>query len=143
MLQALLIENPYDRGEIGNILVDSLSPIIGRAGLYFFILVGFIISLLVLFEDTEFDFSSLIKIKNKIKLRNSLDIKKINNKQREKRDENFRQVAYNQIEKSIDRKTVEIKTKNEIFEDVKQPIQDNFDDTLVEDLPVERKKSSK
>ena len=86
MLQALIIENPYDRGEIGNILVDSLSPLIGRAGLYFFVLVGFVISLIVLFEDTEFDFKALKSFKNKIKLRNSLDIKKIENAKREKRN---------------------------------------------------------
>ena len=75
ILQALIVENPYHRGEIGNILVDSLSPIIGRAGLYFFVLVGFIISTLVLFENSEFDVRDLINLKNKIKLRNSLNIK--------------------------------------------------------------------
>ena len=73
ILQALIVENPYHRGEIGNILVDSLSPIIGRAGLYFFVLVGFIISTLVLFENSEFDVRDLINLKNKIKLRNSLN----------------------------------------------------------------------
>ncbi len=144
MFQALIIENPYDRGEIGNILVDSLSPIIGRAGLYFFILVGFIISMLVLFEDTEFDFSSLKNFKNKIKLRNSLDIKKINNKQREKRDENFRQVTYNQPERKIEKNTLEIKNsdkklKEELFEETLKPIEDDFEN----ELPFERKKSSK
>lgn len=84
ILQALIIDNPYNRGEIGNILVDSLSPIIGRAGLYFFVLVGFIISTLVLFENSEFDIKDLIRLKNKIKLRNSLDIKKIEAKRKEK-----------------------------------------------------------
>ena len=89
ILQALLIENPYQRGEIGNILVDSLSPIIGRAGLYFFVLVGFIISVIVLFENSEFELKDLHKLRNKIKLRNSLNIKKIENKNREKRKEDL------------------------------------------------------
>lgn len=84
ILQALIVENPYQRGEIGNILVDSLSPIIGRAGLYFFVLVGFIISILVLFENSEFDMRDLRNLRNKIKLRNPLDIKKIENKRKEK-----------------------------------------------------------
>jgi S-DNA-T family DNA segregation ATPase FtsK/SpoIIIE len=107
MLQALIIENPYDRGEIGNILVDSLSPIIGRAGLYFFVLVGFIISVVVLFEDSEFNLNDLKILKNKIKLRNSLDIKKIENKKREKRNEYINQPVYNQIEKRIDKNSSE------------------------------------
>ena len=84
ILQALIVENPYHRGEIGNILVDSLSPIIGRAGLYFFVLVGFIISTLVLFENSEFDVRDLINLKNKIKLRNSLNIKNNEIKRKER-----------------------------------------------------------
>ncbi|WP_235664917.1 DNA translocase FtsK 4TM domain-containing protein, partial [Arcobacter aquimarinus] len=85
IFQALILENPYTRGEIGNILIDSLSPVIGRAGLYIFVLVGFIISFLVLFENSDFDIEDLKKIKNKIKLRKTLNIKQIENKQREKR----------------------------------------------------------
>ena len=110
ILQALLIENPYQRGEIGNILVDSLSPIIGRAGLYFFVLVGFIISTLVLFENSEFDLSDLKRFKNKIKLRNTIDIKKIENKKRERRAEELNQTIYKNIEKKLDKNISEIKT---------------------------------
>ena len=55
IFQALVVKNPYNRGEIGNILVDALAPIIGRVGLYFFVLVGFIISILVLFENSELE----------------------------------------------------------------------------------------
>ena len=109
ILQALIIENPYQRGEIGNILVDSLSPIIGRAGLYFFVLVGFIISTLVLFENSEFDLSDLKRFKNKIKLRNTIDIKKIENKKREKRAEELNQTIYKNIEKKLDKNISEIK----------------------------------
>ncbi|WP_407641251.1 FtsK/SpoIIIE family DNA translocase [Arcobacter caeni] len=109
ILQALLIENPYLRGEIGNILVDSLSPIIGRAGLYFFVLVGFIISVIVLFENSDFELEDLHKLKNKIKLRNSLNIKKIENKNREKRNEEINQTVYKNIEKKLDKNILEIK----------------------------------
>ncbi len=147
MLQALIIENPYDRGEIGNILVDSLSPLIGRAGLYFFVLVGFVISLIVLFEDTEFDFKALKSFKNKIKLRNSLDIKKIENAKREKRNANFNQVSYPEIERKIDKnsqeKIVKTKPKDEIFQEINQPIQDEFENDLMQVLSSEKKSSSK
>ena len=140
MLQALIIENPYDRGEIGNILVDSLSPIIGRAGLYFFVLVGFIISILVLFEDSEFNLNDLKILKNKIKLRNSLDIKKIENRKREKRNENINQAVYNQIEKKLDKNAYEIKaletnskkaTPQIIVEENENIIEDEFENDLL------------
>ena len=109
IFQALIIENPYQRGEIGNILVDGLSPIIGQAGLYFFVLVGFIISVIVLFENSEFELKDLHKLKNKIKLRNNLDIKKIENKNREKRKEDINQTVYNNIEKKLDKNISGIK----------------------------------
>ena len=109
ILQALIVENPYHRGEIGNILVDSLSPIIGRAGLYFFVLVGFIISVLVLFENSEFDLQDLKTLRNKIKLRNNLNIKKIENKNREKRTIDTNQAIYNNIEKKLDKNISEMK----------------------------------
>lgn len=92
ILQALLISNPYEAGEIGLILVDSLAPVIGTAGLYIFVLIGFIISGIVLYENSDLDVSNMkIDIKNKIKLKNSVDLKKLENKsinkRREKRNE--------------------------------------------------------
>jgi S-DNA-T family DNA segregation ATPase FtsK/SpoIIIE len=109
IFQALVIENPYSRGEIGNILVDSLSPVIGRAGLYFFVLVGFIISFLVLFENSDFDIEDLKKLKNKIKLKNSLDIKRIENKRREKRVEETTKEVLNSIDKKLTKTIPEVK----------------------------------
>ncbi len=109
IFQALVIENPYSRGEIGNILVDSLSPVIGRAGLYFFVLVGFIISFLVLFENSDFDIEDLKKLKNKIKLKNSLDIKRIENKRREKRVEETTKEVLKSIDKKLTKTIPEVK----------------------------------
>ena len=113
IFQALILENPYTRGEIGNILIDSLSPVIGRAGLYIFVLVGFIISFLVLFENSDFDVEDLKKIKNKIKLRKSLDIKQIENKQREKRVEQNSNIVLNEFSKKQNQ-PIEIKEEKEI-----------------------------
>ncbi len=147
IFQALIIENPYERGEIGNILVDGLSPIIGQAGLYFFVLVGFIISVIVLFENSEFDMSDLHRLKNKIKLRNSLDIKKIENKKREKRAEDINQTVYKNIEKKLDKNISEIKTiennskKNipevyEKMEEIKE--QEFFENSLFDEEILEK-----
>lgn len=151
ILQALLIENPYQRGEIGNILVDSLSPIIGRAGLYFFVLVGFIISTLVLFENSEFDLSDLKRFKNKIKLRNTIDIKKIENKKREKRAEELNQTIYKNIEKKLDKSISEIKAIEsnakkitpQVVEKTQEAKEEEFfEDSLFDEKIIERSNTS-
>lgn len=77
IFQALVVENPYNRGEIGNILVDSLSPIIGNIGLYLFVTFGFVISILILFELSDYDVEDLKKLKHRIKLRNAQMANKI------------------------------------------------------------------
>ena len=84
ILQSLVVEKGIFSGEIGNILVDSLSPFIGFAGLYIFVLVGFVISFLVLFENSDLDVE---KIVNKLKVDKSSKLKRIENNTRQKRKE--------------------------------------------------------
>ena len=101
---------------------------IGRAGLYFFVLVGFIISALVLFENSDFEVSDLAKLKNKIKLKNTLDIKKIENKRREKRVEENTQAVLNNIDRNLNKSIPEVKSVSkptkviepEIFEEIEE-----------------------
>lgn len=146
IFQALVVENPYFRGDIGNILVDSLTPVIGRAGLYFFVLVGFIISFLVLFENSDFDINDLIKLKNKIKLRNSLDIKKIENKRREKRVDETTKELYSSIDKKLNTQIFEPKVQNisktitpEIYENTEEiKEKEIFVDSLFENDDFEK-----
>ncbi|MGP2655805.1 DNA translocase FtsK 4TM domain-containing protein [Malaciobacter sp. WC5094] len=86
-LQALLVEGEFS-GKIGNILIESLSPFIGRAGLFIFVLVGYVISFIVAFENSEMDFQKVKNIKQRLKLRSSQnEAKKIENKRRTKRKE--------------------------------------------------------
>lgn len=134
IFQALILENPYTRGEIGNILIDSLSPVIGRAGLYIFVLVGFIISFLVLFENSDFNVEDLKKIRNKIKLRKSLDIKRIEDKQREKRVEQSNNIV-NEVNKKQNR-PLEIKEEKEVPSIIKDSILsiDNTDLEIQEEV---------
>ena len=77
IFQALIVENPYNRGELGNIFVDTLTPFIGKAGLYLFVIVGFVISLLIIFETLDLDFDDIKKFRARIKLKkqNELEIK--------------------------------------------------------------------
>ncbi len=86
-LQALLVEGEYS-GKIGNILIDTLSPFIGRAGLLIFVIVGYVISFMVAFENSEVDFSKVKNLKNRLKLKESTNnAKKIENNRRTKRKE--------------------------------------------------------
>nr|WP_265936296.1 DNA translocase FtsK [Aliarcobacter skirrowii] len=70
IFQALIVENPYNRGELGNIFVDTLTPFIGKAGLYLFVIVGFVISLLIIFETMDLNFDDIKKFRARIKLKN-------------------------------------------------------------------------
>ncbi|MBU3014807.1 DNA translocase FtsK [Poseidonibacter lekithochrous] len=76
IFQSLILENGIYSGKIGNILVESLNPFIGNAGLYIFVLVGFVISFLVLFENSEMDFN---KVTKKFKIDRSNNVKRIEN----------------------------------------------------------------
>ena len=84
IFQSLILVNGIYSGEIGNILVDSLSPFIGNAGLYIFVLVGFIISFLVIFENADMDIENII---SKIKIDKTSKPKRIENNKKEKRKE--------------------------------------------------------
>ena len=132
--QALLVENPYYRGEIGNILVDSLSPVIGQAGLYFFVMVGFIITFLVLFENSDLEISDLKRFKNKIKLRNSLDIKKIENKQREKRVEENTQQVLKSIDKNLNKNILEIKNNQKSTKVLEAEVYENIQEVKEKEI---------
>jgi len=88
IFQALIVDNKVTGGEIGNILVSELSPFIGKAGLYIFVLVGYIISFLVIKENSEFEFSGVSKMKDKFKSEPKENkTKRIENKRRTKRKE--------------------------------------------------------
>ena len=52
LFQSLIIDGNLS-GKIGNILVDSLSPFVGLAGLWIFVIVGFVISFILLFDTDE------------------------------------------------------------------------------------------
>jgi S-DNA-T family DNA segregation ATPase FtsK/SpoIIIE len=134
IFQALITENPYYRGEIGNILVDSLSPVIGQAGLYFFVLVGFIISFLVLFENSDLEISDLAKFKNKIKLRNTLDIKKIENKQREKRVEDNTQEILNNIDRNLNKSMPEIKNVSRSTKTIEPEVYEEIEEIKIKEV---------
>nr|MBP6289613.1 DNA translocase FtsK [Aliarcobacter sp.] len=97
-------------------LVDSLSPFIGQAGLYIFVLIGFSICLLILFETLNITIEDLKKLKGRIKLKpNSLkkvNEQKVNNYKIEQRVE---QKIYQEKPKAIPK----LKEEKVIFENQK------------------------
>ena len=64
LFQSLVIDGNLS-GKIGNILVDSLSPFIGLVGLWIFVIIGFVISSILLFEADEFCSIDTSKFKEK------------------------------------------------------------------------------
>ncbi|MEA2017752.1 MAG: DNA translocase FtsK [Campylobacterota bacterium] len=52
IFQSLIVVNNMS-GEIGNIIVESISPFIGVAGLWVFVLIGLFISIIILFESSS------------------------------------------------------------------------------------------
>ena len=101
IFQTLLLENPYERGEIGNILVDAFTPFIGQAGLYIFVLIGFSICILILFETLNITIEDLKKLKGRIKLKQN-SLKKVN----EQKVNNYK------IEQRVEQKTYQEKPKS-------------------------------
>lgn len=114
----------YD-GEIGNILVSTLSPFIGRAGLFIFVAVGYVISFLVLFENTEFKFDKVKEFKEKIKSKKAEKPKRIENKRRTKRKEQSVLVKEQGDTAEIILETPVVKTQTAKVEETQTPI--NFE----------------
>jgi len=79
ILQALVISNEY-RGEIGFIIIDSISPFIGLAGIWIFTIISMFTWVYVLFnQKNNFDdlFSFKINLpKNILPLKKTIDTKK-------------------------------------------------------------------
>ncbi len=83
--QSLVLEKGINSGNIGNFIVDSMYPFIGLAGLWIFVLIGFIISCLIIFEDSEINIDTK-KIVSKFKrVDTSNKAKRIENKPKNRR----------------------------------------------------------
>jgi len=88
MSQSLLIQGKMS-GVLGNNIIAYLSPYIGNAGLWVIVFTGFLISIIVLLENKRHSIvinlkDSISSIKFKSETKNT--IKKIDNKNREKRN---------------------------------------------------------
>ena len=83
--QSLLVDGKLS-GAIGNFVLDSMLPFIGLAGLWIFVVIGFVISFLILFEDTTFNINLEKITPNFKKVDTSTNAKRITSRKKEKRE---------------------------------------------------------
>ncbi|MBT3882484.1 MAG: DNA translocase FtsK, partial [Campylobacteraceae bacterium] len=124
-------------GKIGNIIVNSLSPFIGSAGLWLFVIIGFVVSFLVLFKDVEEIVSNSItkllsklnkKTKPKFKSKSTSKIKSI-----PKSTNTSNNVAVLKDDGDVAEIIIEQQTEDTI--EVTVPVED-IEDTTIIDIPV-------
>ena len=65
LFQSLIIDGSLS-GKIGNVLVDTLSPFVGLVGLWIFVIIGFVISFILLFDTDELFNINTSKFKEKV-----------------------------------------------------------------------------
>ncbi|MEA3352567.1 MAG: DNA translocase FtsK [Campylobacterota bacterium] len=81
VLQSLVISNDMS-GRVGDIILETVQPFIGTAGLWIFVLIGIFVSLIIIFDDFEgFNAFSLKPILNKL---NNTKLKPVSNGNRTK-----------------------------------------------------------
>lgn len=83
--QSLVVDGKLS-GYIGDFIVESMLPFIGTAGLWIFVLIGFIISFLILFEDMSFNIDMKKLTPNFKKVDTSSKPKRISSRKKEKRE---------------------------------------------------------
>jgi len=84
--QSLIVKKGIYSGDIGNFILDSMFPFIGLAGLWIFVLIGFVISGLIIFEDTEINIDAKKFVPKFKKVDTSTKPKRIENKKRTRRE---------------------------------------------------------
>ena len=67
LFQSLVVAGKLS-GKIGNSLVDTLSPFVGLVGLWIFVIIGFVISFILLFDTDDLLHINTSKFKEKLKL---------------------------------------------------------------------------
>lgn len=122
VFQSLVVQKGIYSGEIGNFIVSSMLPFIGMAGLWIFVIIGTIISLLIIFEDINFNFNAKRIVPNfKFKEKEN-NPKRIENRKRERKT-------------SQEEEKVSIKEVGDVAEIVIEE-DDNVADIEVDDLNI-------
>lgn len=86
--QSLILEKGIYSGDIGNFIVDSMFSFIGLFGLWIFVLISFIVSVLIIFEDSNINFNPkkiVPKMPSFNKVNTNSKPKRIENRKKEKK----------------------------------------------------------
>ncbi len=86
--QSLLLGKGIYSGNIGNFIVDSMYSFIGLAGLWIFVIIGFIISCLIIFEDSDINIDTKKIVSKFKKIDTSTKARRIENKKKPRRVQN-------------------------------------------------------
>lgn len=124
IFQSLIVQKGIYSGEIGNFILSSMFPFIGNFGLWIFVLVGFIISLMILFDDVDFNIDAKRIVPNFKKVDTSVKPKRIENRKNEKREKRA-------ITSSEDR----VKVKNE--GDIAEIVIEEVDESSIANIKVD------
>lgn len=106
-----MIKNPLS-GEIGNIIVATLSPFIGNAGLWIFVLIGLVVAYMVFSEESDFSLKTYAKELKPTKM----TFKKEKPKRIETKKRNKRKEETVVVKEVGDTAEIVIETSNEILE---------------------------
>ncbi len=124
IFQSLVVEKGIFSGEIGNYIISSMFPFVGNVGLWIFVVIGLIISLMILFEDTNFNFNAKKIVPNFKKVNTAVKPKRIENKRKDKREK--------RVSSSSEDK---VKVKND--GDVAEIIIEEVDESQIADIEVD------
>nr|WP_228254701.1 DNA translocase FtsK [Halarcobacter bivalviorum] len=125
--QSLIVDGTLS-GAIGNFIVDSMMPFIGNAGLWIFVIIGFVISFLILFEDMNFNIDIKKITPSFKKVDTSAKPKRITSRTTEKRE---KKQASAPVEERVS-----IKEEDDIPQIVIEDNEEGIADIRVDDLNI-------
>nr|WP_321315853.1 DNA translocase FtsK [Halarcobacter sp.] len=125
IFQSLVVGKGIYSGEIGNYIISSMFPFIGNVGLWIFLVIGLIISLMILFEDSNINFNAKKIVPNFKRVNTAVKPKRIENKRKDKRE---KRVASSSSEDKV-------KVKND--GDVAEIIIEEVDESEIANIEVD------
>ena len=126
VFQSVVVEKGIYEGKIGSLIVSSIFPFIGLVGVWIFIVVGILISLLILFEDSDISFNPKKIVPSFKRVDTSIKPKRIENKRKDKREK-----------KRVKEERVLVKNEGDIAEIVIEEVDESsIADIEVDDLNI-------
>ncbi len=80
-------------GKVGNFIVSSMFPFIGNVGLWIFVFIGLIISLMILLDGADIKIDAKKIVPNFKRVDTSVKPKRIENKRKEKREKRVKKTV--------------------------------------------------